>query len=88
LETCFCKVGIVGALLSDDIIPFGKTSVVETLTYKIEQWLTVFREHKEVLGLISCLIGHDVSGNIQVAMLCTKHMAFQKTHSYVCSLVS
>jgi hypothetical protein len=32
-KTCFCKVIIVKALLSDDIIPFGKTNVLETLTY-------------------------------------------------------
>ncbi len=35
LEICFCKVGIVKALLSDNIIPFGKTNVLETLTYKM-----------------------------------------------------
>ncbi len=76
-ETCFRKVTIVGALLSNDIILFGKTDLLETLTYKVEQWWTVFHERKEVLGLKSCLIGCDVSGNIQMAMLCTKHMAFQ-----------
>jgi hypothetical protein len=26
-----------------------------------------------------CLVRRDMSGNIQVAMLCTEHMAFQKT---------
>ncbi len=77
-ETCFCKVIIVEASLSDKIILFGMTNVLETLTYKVEQWWTVFRESKEVLGLKSCLIGHNVSGNIQMAMLCTKHMAFQR----------
>jgi hypothetical protein len=69
----------VGALLSDVIVPFSKTKVLETLTYKVEQCQNVFREHDEVLGLKLCLIGHNVFGNIQVAMLCTKHMAFQKT---------
>jgi hypothetical protein len=77
-ETCFCKVIIVKALLSNDFVPFGKTDVLETLTYKVEQWWTVFRESKEVLGLKSCLFGCDVSGNTQMAMLSTKHMAFQK----------
>jgi hypothetical protein len=66
-------------LLSGNIILFGKSNVLETLTYKVEQWWTVFRERKEVLGLKSCLIGRNMSGNIQMAMLCTKHMAFQKT---------
>ncbi len=59
-ETCFRKVIIVKALLSDNIILFGKTNVLETLTYKVEQWWTVFRESKEVLGLKSCLIGGNV----------------------------
>ncbi len=77
-ETCFCKVIIVEALLIDDFVTFGKTDVLETLTYKVEQWWTIFRESKEVLGLKLCLIRHNVSGNIQMAMLCTKHMAFQK----------
>jgi hypothetical protein len=36
-ETCFCKVIIVGALLSENFVPFGKTDVMETLTYKVEQ---------------------------------------------------
>jgi hypothetical protein len=65
-------------LLSDDIILFGKTDLLETLTYKFEQWWTVFRERKEVHGLKLCLIGRDMSGCIQMAMLCIKHMAFQK----------
>jgi hypothetical protein len=69
---------MVEALLSDDIIPFGKTNVLETLTYKVEQWWTDFCECKEVLGLKLCLIRRNVSGNIQMAMLFTKHMAFQK----------
>ncbi len=77
-ETCFCKVIIVKALLSDNFVPFGKTDVLETLTYKVEQWWTIFRESKEVLGLKLCLFGRDVSGNIQMTMLCTKHMAFHK----------
>jgi hypothetical protein len=76
-ETCFCKVIIVEALLSNNFVPFGKTNILETLTYKIEQWWTVFPESKVVLGLKSCLFGRDVSGNTQMAMLCTKHMAFQ-----------
>ncbi len=75
-ETCFCKVIIIEASLSDDFVQFGKTDVLETLTYKVEQWWTVFHESKEVLGLKLCLFGHDVSGNIQMTMLCTKHMAF------------
>jgi hypothetical protein len=77
-EGSFCKVNIVEALLSDDIILFGMTDVLETLTYKVEQWWTVFHECKEVLRLKLCLIGHNVSGYIPVAMLCTKHMEFQK----------
>jgi hypothetical protein len=59
----FCKVIIVEALLSDNFVPFGKTDVLETLTYTVEQWWTVFRESEEVLGLKSCLIGCDVSGS-------------------------
>jgi hypothetical protein len=78
-ETCICKVGIVGALLSNNFVPFGKTNVLETLTNKVEHCWTIFRERDELLGLKSCLIGHNMSGNIQVAMLNTKHMAFQKT---------
>jgi hypothetical protein len=77
-ETCFCKVIIVKALLSNNFVPFGKTNILETLTYKVEQWWTVFRESKEVLGLKSCLFGCNVSGSTQMAMLCAKHMAFQK----------
>jgi hypothetical protein len=69
---------IVKALLSDDFVLFGKTNILETLTYKVEQWWTVFRESKEVLGLKSCLFERNVSGNTQMAMLCTKHMVFQK----------
>jgi hypothetical protein len=78
-ETCFCKVGIIGAPLSDNIVAFGKTGVLETLTYKVELCRTIFCERKEVLGLKSCLIRRNISGNIQVAMLCTEHIAFQKT---------
>jgi len=77
-ETCFCKVIIVEALLSGNIVLFSKTNVLETLTYKVEQWWTVFRESEEVLGLKSCLFWCDVFGNTQMAMLCTNHMAFQK----------
>ncbi len=77
-ETCFRKVTIVEAFLSKDIILFGKIDLLETLTYKVEQWWTIFHEHMEVLGLKSCLIGCNVSGYIHVAMLCIKHMAFQK----------
>ncbi len=69
IETCFCKVGIVGALLSNDIVSFGKTNILETLTYKIEQCWTIFHKCDEVLMLkVLCLIGHDVSGYIQAAM--------------------
>jgi hypothetical protein len=75
-ETCFCKVGILGALLSDNIVAFGKTIVLETLTYLVEQCWTVFCERNEVLGLKLCLVGGNVSGHIQAAMLCTEHMAF------------
>ena len=75
-ETCFCKIIIIEASLSDNFVPFGKTNVLETLTYKVEQWWTVFHESKEVLGLKSCLIGGNMSGNIQMAMLYTEHMAF------------
>jgi hypothetical protein len=77
-ETCFRKVIIVKALLSDDFVPFGKTDVLETLTYRVEQWWTIFRESKEVLGLKSCLFGGNMSGSTQMTMLCTKHIAFQK----------
>ena len=69
---------MVKASLSDNFVLFGKTNVLETLTYKVEQWWTVFCESKEVLGLKSCLFGRGVSGNTQMTMLCTKHMAFQK----------
>ncbi len=62
-ETCFCKVIIVRTLLSDDFVPFGKTNVLETLTYKVEQCRTLFRERDEVLGLKSCLIRRDMSGS-------------------------
>jgi hypothetical protein len=34
-ETYFCKVIIVKALLSNDFVRFGKTNVLETLTYKL-----------------------------------------------------
>ncbi len=78
-ETCFCKVNIVKASLSDNIVAFGKTNILETLTYKVEQCRTIFCERDEVLGLKSCLIGLNMSVNIQVAMLCTENMAFQKT---------
>ncbi len=77
-ETCFCKVIIVKALLSDNFVPFAKTDVLETLTSKVEQWWTIFREKKEVLGLKLFLFGRNVSGTTQMVMLCTKHMAFQK----------
>ncbi len=77
-ETCFCKVIVVEALLSDDFVPFGKTDILETLTYKVEQWWTAFHESEEVLGLKSCLIGRNMSGNVKMAMLYTKHMAFLK----------
>ncbi len=77
-ETCFRKVIIVEALLSDNFVQFCKTNVLETLTYKVEQWWTIFCESKEVLGLKWCLFGGNVSGNTQMAMLCTKHMTFQK----------
>ncbi len=49
-ETHSCKVGIFGALLSDNFVPFGKTNVLETLTYKIEECWTVFHERDEVSG--------------------------------------
>ncbi len=63
-ETCFCKVGIIGALRFDDIAPFGKTNVLETLTYKVKQCRTIFCEREEALRLTLCLIGHNMSGNI------------------------
>ena len=78
-ETCFHKVDIVEALLSNNIVAFGKTIILETLTYMVEQCWTVFCEHDEVLRLKSCLIRRNVSGRIQAATLCAKHMAFQKT---------
>ncbi len=68
-EICFCKVSIVRASLFDIVVLFDKTNVLETLTYKDEQCWTVFCERKEVLGLKLCLIGHNMCGNIQVAML-------------------
>ncbi len=85
-KTFFCKVIIVGALLSDDLLSFGKTNVLETLTYKIDQCRTVFRERDELLGLKSCLIGRDVSGSPG------GHAVYQaygiSKDSYVYSLVS
>ncbi len=72
------KVIVVGALLSDNFVSFGKTDILETLTYKVEQWWTAFHESEEVLGLTSLMIGCNMSGNIQMAMLYTKHMAFLK----------
>jgi hypothetical protein len=62
-DTRFRKVGIIGALLSNNFVPFGKTNVLETLTYKVEQCRTLFRERDEVLGLKSCLIRRDMSGS-------------------------
>ncbi len=59
-KTFFCKVIIVGALLSDNIILFGKTNILESLTYKVGQWWKVFHERKEILGLKLCLIGRNV----------------------------
>ncbi len=70
-ETCFCKVIIVEASLSNNFVSFGKTDILETLTYKVEQWWTVFCESEEVLGLKSCLV-------VQMAMLCIEHMAFHR----------
>ncbi len=70
---------MVRASLFNNSVLFGKTNVLETLTYKVEQCRTVFCERNEVLGLKSCLSRHGVSGHIQVAMLCAQHMAFQKT---------
>ncbi len=78
-EICFRKVGIVGALLSNNIVPFGKINILETLTHKVEQCWTIFHGHKEVFRLKLCLLVCNVSGNIQAAMLCAEHMAFQKT---------
>ncbi len=77
-ETCFCKVIVVEASLSDNFVPFGKTDVLETLTNKVEQWWTAFRESKEVLELKSCVIGCNMPGNVQMTMLYAKHMAFLK----------
>ncbi len=67
------------ALLFDDIVPFGKTSILETLTYKVKQCWTIFCEPDEVLGLKLCLIGRNVSGSIQVAMLCAEHILCLKS---------
>ncbi len=78
-ETHFHKVGIIRASLSGNFVSLGKINVLETLTYKVEQCRTIFRERKEGLGLKSCLIGCNMFGNIQVVMLCTEHMAFQTT---------
>ncbi len=78
-ETCFCKVAILEVSLSGNFVPFGKTNVPETLTYKVEQCRTIFREQEEVLVFKSCLIRRNMSVNMQVAMLCTKQMAFSKT---------
>jgi hypothetical protein len=63
-------------LLYNNIVAFGKTNVLETLTYEVEHRWTIFCEQDEVFGLKSCLIGHNVSGNIQAAMQCADHMAF------------
>ena len=80
LETFFCKVIIIRALLSNNFVIFGKTDILETLTYKVEPCWTIFCERDEVLGLKLCLIRCNVSGSNQVTMLCAEHMAFQKTH--------
>ncbi len=75
-ETFFRKVIILGALLSNNFFPFGKMDVLETLTYKVEQCRTVFHECNEVLGFKLCLIRCGMFCHTQVAMLCTRHMAF------------
>jgi hypothetical protein len=56
-------VGIVEALLFDNNVAFGKTNVLETPTYKVEQCQTIFCERDEVLGLKLCLIGCNVSAS-------------------------
>ncbi len=77
-ETFFRKVSIIWASLSNNIVAFSKANVLETLTYKVEQCQTIFREREEVLGLKSCLIRRDMSGNIQVAMLYTNLWHFKR----------
>jgi hypothetical protein len=67
---------IVKALLSDNFVPFA--DVLESLTYKVEQWWTVFCESEKVLRHKLCMIGCNMSGNIQMAMLYTEHVAFLK----------
>jgi hypothetical protein len=52
------------ALLSNNIILFGKIKLLETLTYLVEQWWTIFRERKEALGLKSSPIRRNVSGYV------------------------
>ncbi len=49
------------ASLSNDFVPFGKTNILETLTYKVEKCRTIFCEHNEVLWLKSCLIRCNMS---------------------------
>jgi hypothetical protein len=55
---------MVGASLSNNIVAFGKTNILETMTCKVEQCWTIFREWDEVFGLKLCLIGRDMSGYI------------------------
>jgi hypothetical protein len=78
-ETCFCKVIIIGASISDNFVPFVKTNALETLTYKVEQCRTIFRERDEVLGLKSCLIRRDVSGSPGGHAVYQAYGIFQKT---------
>jgi hypothetical protein len=50
-EICFCKVGIVVALLFSNIDPLGKNNVLETLISEVEQCWAIFYERDEVPGL-------------------------------------
>ncbi len=60
----------------DYFLNFWRSEGGRTVLFVSELVLMRLEVRKEVLGLKLCLIGRDVSGNIQMAMLCTKHMAF------------
>jgi hypothetical protein len=60
----------------DYFLYFWHSEGGRTVLFISELVLMRLEVHKEVLGLKLCLIGCNVSGNIQMAMLCTKHMAF------------
>jgi hypothetical protein len=42
IEVLLCEVGIVGALLTNNVGQLGKTYVLKTLTHQVKQCWTVF----------------------------------------------